>query len=219
MKYIHTHLGLGDHFNTNGLIRHYCEIYDEVTTFAKHHYFEQVKFMYRDLPNLLVVSIGGDGQAQQYVIEKGGYPHDYIRVGHEKLSRDYKTFDESFYAGENLPFEYKWSKFFLSRDFEKETEVYNELNPENEPYIFCHSVDINRVRQDLKIINNDSRFLVTDFIKILENAEEVHVMQSSFKDLICCIKLDKPKCFLHNYVRGYDSWFNTVSINNVEVIY
>ena len=219
MKYVHTHQGLGDQFTNNSIVRYYYNIYKQVTIFSSYRDYEQVKFMYRDLPNLTVKSVKDDTEAGNFVVEMGGYPQDYIRVGFEKITTKHGTFDESMYLGENLPYEMKWKNFHMERDFDRESIIFSELNPNNEPYVFCHHVDLSKVRSDLKIITNDMKYMVTDYIKILENAEEIHVMQSSFKDLICCLELDKPKCFLHNYVRGYDSFANTKGYNYFEVIY
>jgi hypothetical protein len=219
MKYVHTHQGLGDQFTNNAIVRYYYNLYNEITIFSSHRDFEQIKFMYRDLPNLYIIPVKDDTEAGEIVQTKGAYPNDYIRVGFEKITTKHGTFDESMYLGENLPYDYKWKNFYIERDLEKEKLVFKELNPNNEKYIFCHSVDLNKVRSDLKIINNDMNFMVTDHMLLLENAEEIHLMQSSIKDLVCCMKLDKPKCYLHNYVRGYDSFSNTKGWNYFEVIY
>jgi hypothetical protein len=55
-------------------------------------------------------------------------------------------------------------------------------------------------------------------LTIIERAEEVHVMQSSLKDLINSFKFDKPKFFLHNYVRGYGDDANSIGLNKFEII-
>ena len=58
---IYHHLGLGDHLICNGLVRNICE--NNKNNFllpAKKHNFQTVKFMFRDLNNLTVVSVDGD---------------------------------------------------------------------------------------------------------------------------------------------------------------
>ena len=57
--YIYHHLGLGDHFHCNGVVRSLInEKYRDtkVKLFAKEKYSEMVKFMYRDLSNLEIIS-------------------------------------------------------------------------------------------------------------------------------------------------------------------
>lgn len=46
------HLGLGDMFVLNGLIRHTCETYDDVLMFAKRAYAGTLRLLFADLPNL-----------------------------------------------------------------------------------------------------------------------------------------------------------------------
>ena len=56
--YIHQHLGLGDHFHCNGVIRFLIKDKyknHQVKLFAQKKFFEMVKFMYRDLDNLTVI--------------------------------------------------------------------------------------------------------------------------------------------------------------------
>ena len=56
--YIYHHLGLGDHFHCNGVVRFLlnkkCKSL-KVRLFSKKKYSEMVKFMYRDLNNLEIV--------------------------------------------------------------------------------------------------------------------------------------------------------------------
>jgi hypothetical protein len=61
---------------------------------------------------------------------------------------------------------------------------------------------------------NDKQFNVFDYLTLIENAEEVHFMQSSFKELICSYKLDKPVLYQHNYVRNYGPEMNSSGLNS-----
>jgi hypothetical protein len=96
------------------------------------------------------------------------------------------------------------------------------LNPNEEKYIFVHddasrgfSIDMDRIKTDHKIIMNDKRFNVFDYITLLENAEEVHFMQSSFKELMCSYEMKKTILYQHNYVRKYDEFMNSSGINPI----
>lgn len=227
MKYLHHHLGLGDCFTCNPIVRYYYSLENELTIFSYRHYLSNVERMYSDLENLKIIPVSSDGEAQQYVYTNN-LIHDYIRVGFEKVSNlkdTCETFDEAFYVGQNIPYEDRFKHFYIPRDMEREMNTYNELNPNNEPFIFIHEdrargmlMNRNRIRKDLKIIENDKKYFVTDIIYLLERAAEVHLMQSAFKDMINFYKVD-GKCFLHNYIRGYDSFANTKGLNNFEILY
>ena len=90
----------------------------------------------------------------------------------------------------------------------------------NEKYIFVHNVDKDKIRNDLKIIENPDEYSIFDLITLIENAEEVHLMESSIKNLVNSIKMDKPKFFYHKYVRKEytHSFFNAKGLNKFETI-
>ena len=54
-KYIRQHLGLGDHIICNGLVRYFCEKHIDVVLFCSSIFYENVKYMFRDLKNLEVI--------------------------------------------------------------------------------------------------------------------------------------------------------------------
>ena len=135
------------------------------------------------------------------------------------------TFDEAFYDLANLDFKIRFSKFYFDRNLEKEREVFRELNPKKEKYVYVHDdpdrgfvIREQKYRQDLKIIKNDFRFNLFDMLGVIENAEEVHTMQTGMLDLINSVKLEKPKIFLHAYVRKYSNFLHSKGINKVEKI-
>ena len=74
---------------------------------------------------------------------------------------------------------------------------------------------MSKVTDEYKIITNDFRFRMFDFIKLLENAEEIHTMQTGFLDLINSYKMDKPKIYRHNYVRNYPESIHSKGLNTV----
>ena len=211
MKYIYHHLGLGDHIICNGIVRHYRELHNTVTVFCKPHYFTNVEYMYRDDNNIIVLPIGEDSDVINYINENNLHSN-LITVGFNKPGfTNSKTFDEGFYNTVNLPFEYRFSKFKFDRNDEKESEVYNELNPNNEPYIYIHDDKERGFKIDESKTNNN--------LKIIENASEVHSMQTGMKDLINSFKFDKPNFYLHWYVRPYGDDYDSVGLNKFTKIY
>lgn len=220
MKYIYHHLGLGDHIICNGMVRHYKEIYGKVTVFCKPHNYENVKYMYRDDEDITVLSVGEDWDVNVYIFENK-ISNDVIKIGFNKLmSYPMTKFDEAFYKIAELPFEYRFSKFSFLRDFDKENEAFNYVNPNNEEYIFVHgNVDKNKIRTDLKIIENPIEFGVFDILKIIEYATEVHIMESSIKCLVNSYVFEKPSFYYHQYIRGYDESLNSQGKNKFITIY
>ena len=81
--YILHHLGLGDHFHCNGVVRFLLkEKYKDtkVLLFAKQKYLEMVQFMYRDMHNLKVIPISNDEKIEQEEI------NSYLNEG-DKIER------------------------------------------------------------------------------------------------------------------------------------
>ena len=197
---IHHHLGLGDHFDMNGLVRYYFEKpeYDRVHVFAKNNTFPLIDYMYRDEENIVVVeidsSLSEDEQVKEY-IKKEGIPNS-LRIGFENYPIIYehmynKNCWEFFYEQVEVPYEARAEKFFYERDYEEEERVFNKLNPTGEPFIFIHddpargfTLDRGKIRDDLKVVENDVSENIFHFTKVLEEAKEIHCMESSFKSLI-----------------------------------
>jgi len=197
---IHTHIGLGDQILCNGLIRYLLEKdgYDSIDIFSKKNHFEMIKFMYRDDPRINVININSnDGGSVEYNFvanyRQKNKQKKFLRVGHEHLPPDHvnktKNCWEYFYEQLNMPHKIKIDYFKLKEDLHEENRVYNKLNPSNEEFIFVHDVSsvgkfsLN-IESDLKMIKNDVSENVFHFTKILREAKEIHVIDSSFKCML-----------------------------------
>jgi hypothetical protein len=224
MIYIYTHQGLGDHIICNGIVRHFVDIQNDATVFCKPHNEDNVKWMFRDNPKIKILAVGQDQDTINYIISNN-LRFNTLFVGFDRLWKEFQppvveTFDEAFYKMCGLPFEYRFTKFKFERDVQKEKEAFDYVNPNNEPYIFVHGdIDRNKIRNDLKIIENPDNFGIFDIISILENAEEIHIMESSIKCLVNSYDFKKPKLFYHQYVRGYDGYYNSKGQNKFEIVY
>ena len=80
----------------------------------------------------------------------------------------------------------------MERDRDAEEKLLLKLNPQKLPFVFIHD-DKDRgfilnkdhiLNKNLHIIENDTSENIFHFIGILEKAEEVHCMESSFKTLV-----------------------------------
>ncbi len=121
------------------------------------------------------------------------------------------NFDQAFYKAANLDFEKRFTDFRLNRDKKRELELFDRLNLKPGKYIFLHddktrNFNINRnhiqdkslpvIFPDHKLTNN-----IFDFCHIIENAAELHVIDSSFKNLCENLDIKTKKLFYHcNYI-------------------
>jgi len=224
-RYIYHHLGLGDHIICNGLVRHIHKNCDNnIILFCYAHNLENLKFMYRDLNRFELKPMSSDAEIDNFITTHNVLVHK-IGFNHLDSYMPKFTFDEAFYKIAGISFVVRFNEFYIERDFQREENVYNELNPNNEKYIFVHddssrgySIDRSRLPTEYKIIENDMKYSVFDFMKIIENAEEIHMMQSSFKELVNSYRLPKPKIFSHNYVRQYPDCLNSIGLNNITIL-
>ena len=138
MKYIHHHLGLGDHIICNGLVRYFYKKYKNILLFCYPHNYENVHYMYRDLNNLEIINFDSERDADIFVDNNKVVRDNLIKPTFSTLDSRFSgmTFDESFYSQVGLNFNVRFDDFYFVRDIEKENEVCQKLNPNGEKYIF-----------------------------------------------------------------------------------
>ena len=220
--FIHHHLGLGDHFDCNGMVRYIQKkwSYDEVSVFCKDNYYEMVDYMYRDNDKIKVIKIDRHKEYDEVkrILNNQSKNHDhFLVVGHQYYDHYAKDKNcwEVFYDQVSIPYEVRKSYFYVEKDLEAEEKLFQKLNPENLPFAFVHDdkdrgfvLDKSHIKnKDLHIIENDTSENIFHFISILEKAEEVHCMESSFKTLVD-IYCDQEKLFFHDF-RGHPLGLNS----------
>ncbi len=220
--FIYHHMGLGDHIDCNALVRSYLKKYEKVFLFAKKKYSNMIDYMYRDEQNITIIPIDSSKYDDNYKKEYQTISDfvlrnnisNFIKIGHENYPwGNEKTLQkgcaELFYEQISLDPQSRFTNFYFLRDLEQEERVYLKLNPNNEPYIFVHDDDtrgysiadekiFNICGKEIKIIRNDLSENIFHFFKILENAEQIHLMESSFKSLVEILNM-KKECFFHNF--------------------
>lgn len=225
--YIYHHLGLGDHIICNGLIRQIISKtnFDNYYVFTKKHNFLSVKSMFSDIIELNVISVENDETVTNFVKGKKIY---LLKIGFENLNlHDYK-FDESFYKQVNIPFTERWNSFKINRDLDKEKELFSKYEIEENNYIFLHDDPsrgyvINRdFIQDkkLKVISPVIGYTenMIDYSYIMENAKELHFMDSSFRLLFDSLDDKNQLSYYHTYIRGIGNENTSNSKKNYMII-
>ena len=233
------HLGLGDHFTCNGMTRELYEKCDLMVMPVKENNIKVVRRMFSDLPNLHLLPVLGsmDYNDTQHIqdthnlknfFEQRGYAIKAVGVFAPSFNRHGKTYDEVFYDQVRVDFSKRWDSFDYPRDKEKEmrlfTDCFSGLTEGN--YIFLHDdPDRGRVieRKDfpsnIRVITPHKRFWeadILDYRYVLENAMEIHCVNSSFADLMDSFDLSKVKKLrIHQYAREGDP---VVYRNNFKII-
>jgi len=211
---IHHHLGLGDHFDCNGMVRYIMEknSFYKVYVFSKSNYFNMIKYMYRDDDKIEVVKIDKDKNeiAQVEAFLKDTEPEFFLKVGFDKYPPPHelaqnKNCWEYFYEQVKIPYNVRTDYFYVERDLEEETRLLGKLNPDGGSFLFMHDdpsrgYTMNRdvFSSGVSVIENDNSENIFHFIKILEEAEEIHCMESSFKSLIDFYS-KTPSLYYHDF--------------------
>jgi len=208
--YIWHHMGMGDFYTCNGLVRHFATKYDKIHLFYKDPYKENVKYLYKDLKHIDFIDGGTseDNLAKIWAMTHPGYPLLKIRFDYLRTTK--LMFDEAFYEQAKIPLSYKWDKFHIERDMKREKEVYYDILglKDNEEYIFLHDhpdYETKEVPDNIKIIRpTNTEVKIHDFLYTMEQSKELHLMNSSFICLVDAIQMKHNKLFYHSYIRSID---------------
>ena len=207
------HLGLGDHIMLNGMVRYFAET-DTVCIFVQNHHEPSIKFMYRDIIDKVIIKTVNTtnaqemwGQVEGKVLPLATYklPTNIWNYIMEGPPTDMVNWAHSVYIQAGIPPKYMYSKFKVVRD------ITSEIKPDISDYVFIHDDH----KRDM-VINVDAEnvFKITseilskhpnifDYLTIIENAKEVHCMDSSYAWMINLMGVgSKDKNFLHIDVKG-----------------
>ncbi len=224
---IYHHLGLGDMIECSSIVREYYKQYNKVYLFCKSKYIDMVKTLYIDLKNLYLIPVSDDPTFERNDVNNFFISNPEIQrfvLGHENYFSKITYYNnlnfscsEAFYDLAKLPYSIKYKNFHLERNLLEEERIFNKLNSSNEKYIFIHD-DSKRgfnlnIETKYKIIKNDVTENIFYMVKILEKAEEIHCMSSSFLCLIDCLseKADFKNLFLHYGIRNVAVSSNSIS--------
>jgi hypothetical protein len=218
--FLHTHLGCGDMVNCNAIYRHYAKNYDLVHVFVKKRNARNIRFMLRDVKNIIFEEGVGDQDefVEFYLMTHRGIP--YVKIGFDYLKTPYEgKFVDLFYKQIGLDPAERFNGFYVERDLEAEERLCKIMNPSGEPYIFVHQdtarghiMNLDHIKnKNIKIIESNYKlddikeYLIFHYLKLIEEAEEIHVMESGISPMIDCYFSDLKAAYLHKYMRGIDS--------------
>lgn len=218
---VYHHLGLGDHIMCHGIIREYCNSYRKVGLICHTHNYPSISFMFRDLKNLEIHQ-GGDDFARALIASNDTLPlerrYDKIKIiGFENLNRESRIpLEQQFYALAGVDIKKKWSLFYVNRDIKQESMLYEKIKPKQN-YAFIHqdvprnfTIQKNKISKKLALIEPNKTLTnnIFDYCTLIEHANEVHVIDSSFMFLIEHLTYKKidQKLFIHRYARENSTW-------------
>lgn len=210
--FIHHHLGLGDHIVLNGLIRYISEKQNKtIFLLCKQHNFSNVSLMFSDLKNLEVVSAKNLNEfeaAKLFLQNKTNI--NFLKIGHESYNpilekKNNWDCGQVFYHLAKIPYEIRYNGFKFHFNEDRANMICTELNLDEKPFIFVHDDEARgfkiEVKTDKTIIKNNINVNIFDYVKLLEKADEIHLMASSFYCFVESLDNLKAKMFFHD-IRG-----------------
>jgi len=214
------HLGLGDQIMLNGMVRHFTENENvNVNIFVKQNHEKSVEFMYKDIRDRVNI-IPLDNVNPSYIrskIPKESRVLPLATYGMNDATWNVYTSATNWAHGVYL--QAKVNPLYMYTKFKVIRNNSIQITPPSKDYIFVHDdhernlhININSdkfiYRPDSKLVNNHffqcDNFNIFNYIHIIENANEVHCMDSSYAWMIEIMKLgNKSKNFLHVSIKGY----------------
>jgi hypothetical protein len=206
------HLGLGDQIMLNGMVRHFAEN-ENVNIFVKQNHEKSVEFMYKDIRDRVNI-IPLDNVNPSYIrskIPEGSIVLPLATYGMNDATWNVYTSATNWAHGVYL--QAKVNPLYMYTKFKVIRNNSIQITPPSKDYIFVHDDNerntcIN-VKTDMFVYKPDSKLVSThfyqcddynifDYIHLIENANEVHCMNSSYAWLIEMMKLGNKKTnFFH----------------------
>ncbi len=135
-------------------------------------------------------------------------------------------YERQFYNSAGLSLETLWGSFFVERDTAREQALSKKIQATG-PYIFLHDderfpIDRTKIHSTLSILEPKLELTdnIFDYCDVLERAEEIHVMDSSFMFLVDCLSYTNPqqRLFVHRYARENMEWNLPILKKNWQII-
>ena len=251
--------GLGDYVLLNGATRYVASRSDvnhvHLMCMGSHGKYRHVSWMYRDNEKISVIpepAPSNNKQAKRKMRKRSKeYPHAQARIfswsalewlsqmTKRGLDHEKHCWTELFYHAHEAPYSARHENFYLERDLDREDKLLNSLNLPSE-YVFCSNTSSKgsyAIKPNTKLPVVSPRDvpddLIFDWMSVIENAAEVHTVDTSWFHLIKQMKLDKPKYFYH--IRNYsavqniftsrylndecDNGWEVLDINSNKIIY
>jgi hypothetical protein len=199
---LYFHQGFTDIMNCLPLVNFYNKQYDRLNVVIRQDCLNMLSFYIRHLNNIYIIPIIKD-TAVGCVIDIYSYGdvlfigdfdilrNDIYRGIYERYCKEYKNkmfFVEKFYTPYGVDYKERIESFEFVRDYELEDKKYNDIIKNNKEYILYHDIESMEIipkNEEYDIIQLDHiSDLFFDCIKILENAKEIHLIDSVWASFI-----------------------------------
>jgi hypothetical protein len=196
-------VGLGDSFVLNGMANHFGDRCLELHLPAQPKFFKTIEELYKDHPNIKVIPMVADFDIENNYVEN----HKLSRILRIDLIKStIKNFtlipmwDIQLYSNYELSYSLRYSNFRLPKDLKGSDDLFDKLYS-GEPYALIHRytgdstegipINVQSFREAAKLpplkfieIQEGITDNMLDYVKLIQNAREIHVVPSSFHCLV-----------------------------------
>ena len=217
-------MGIGDAIMLNGMVRHFAETYDKVAVVCKEGQEEILKFMYRDMYKKVDILAVPSTNPQVVWHTVGNQGMTYVNSGLKCDIKPLATYclnDEEWTAKTQTEGQSNWSKLvyeqagldhsIMREKFRVDRDRSRELVHDEKEYVFVHDdpernrvVPVEGFRPHAKLTDRKEEFYesnvrnIFDYASIMENAREIHCMNSCYAWMVELMKLGKKETnFFH----------------------
>lgn len=224
--YIAHPLSLGDYFVCNALVLDQIDNYQQIHLPVVPQFMDTVKSLYQDHMTIRIVPYLGDLAEQDY-IQANNLPIldwrfspqtcNMVLPGDGERVSIAVNYDRQIYEQNDCSFKKRYSGFRLPEHIPHSQDLFNKLNPTQEPYVLWHKYTSKHVGgmpiglpgwrlaaglPDKKIINVElgQTTNMLDYMKLIINADEIHCVHSSFYQLVDSVcNQTQAHLFYHDY--------------------
>jgi hypothetical protein len=214
--YILGNQGLGDQIVLNGLYRYFADRYDLCVIPIGDRYKKTIREMTKDVQNILVTDYRMEIWEphmlahRNFLKKRGFHCLNLGTFGPNYLVNQEFSLDQTIYQQAEIRHQTRWSDFRYLRNISREKQLFERLGCKKGEYIFVHDDPKRALDIESKLLPENysvikpivgmKRFSFFDYIYIIENAAEVHCIESSFAVLIEQLDIKVPK-YIHRYAR------------------
>lgn len=211
------HLGLGDQIMLNGMVRHFAET-NHVNLFIKSTHEESIKFMYRDICDKVTLILLETTDLKEIESKVPNDSKVLPLATYGVNSDDWDKYTSITNWAHGVYLQAKVNPLYMYTKFKVMRDSSIQINPPSKDYIFVHddpernryiNVETDKFiyKPHAKLINKKDEIFQCDnpnifsYIWLIENAKEVHCMNSSYNWMIELMKLGNKKTnFFHTNV-------------------
>lgn len=221
-------LSLGDYFVCNALVRDFAELAHSVTMPVLPQFLATVGCLYQDCSNVRLVPYLGKEEEQNFIKTNNLSVVNFRTIfenseiwfnGDTAPATVPVYWDRQLYEHFDMPFSRRYRDFRLPTNIHGAQELYNRLNPQQEPFVLWHrrgsnspggvEIDLASWRPsagldpNLKIIEVDLGHTpnLLDYVLLIERASEIHVIPSSMHCLVDSISTKISAILFYHDIR------------------